>query len=138
MDRAGEVVARSELHSSLWSDEIFVDFDKGLGVAVTKVRAALSDSVDNPKYIETVAGKGYRFIARVERITTQPTALMTQPLPSPKQLVVLPPAVDASQSWMWRRKAGFVTALMVCLALLAIGALNFRRWKQVQPRASHA
>jgi len=68
LDRAGEVVTHRELQRSVWGDDLFVDFSKGLSVAVTKVRAALSDSAVNPAYIETVSGAGYRFIAGVEKV----------------------------------------------------------------------
>jgi DNA-binding beta-propeller fold protein YncE/DNA-binding winged helix-turn-helix (wHTH) protein len=67
--RAGEVATYSELQKSLWGEDLFVDFAKGLTVAVTKVRAALSDSVTSPSYIETVSGAGYRFVACVEKVT---------------------------------------------------------------------
>ena len=66
--RAGEVVTYTELQKSLWGENLFVNFSKGLTVAVTKVRAALSDSVANPAYIETVSGAGYRFIACIEEV----------------------------------------------------------------------
>jgi Tol biopolymer transport system component/DNA-binding winged helix-turn-helix (wHTH) protein len=70
LDRSGEVVTRSELRQLLWAGGVFVDFDTGLRVAVTKLRAALNDRSETPKYIETVAGVGYRIIAKVEKVGT--------------------------------------------------------------------
>jgi TolB-like protein/DNA-binding winged helix-turn-helix (wHTH) protein/Tfp pilus assembly protein PilF len=67
LEHTGEVVTRSELRQLLWGDGVFVDFEKGLTVAVTKLRAALNDSPDTPQYIATVAGEGYEFIAEAER-----------------------------------------------------------------------
>ena len=66
LDRTGEVVTRAELQELLWGEGVFVDFEKGLNVAVTKLRAALSDSSEKPKYIVTIAGEGYRFVAEPE------------------------------------------------------------------------
>ena len=65
VERPGEVVTRDALRERLWRDDTFVDFDHGLNTAIKKVRAALRDSADNPTYIETLARRGYRFIAPV-------------------------------------------------------------------------
>ena len=64
IDRAGEVVTREELRERLWPSE-FVDFDHGLNTAIRKLRTALDDAADNPRFIETLARRGYRFIAPV-------------------------------------------------------------------------
>ena len=68
LDRSGEVVTRTELQQLLWGERVFVDFEKGLNVAVTKLRATLNDSSEKPRYIATISGEGYRFIADVERV----------------------------------------------------------------------
>jgi DNA-binding winged helix-turn-helix (wHTH) protein len=62
--RPGEVISRDELHEKLWPSE-FVVFDHGLNTAIRKLRTALDDSADNPRFIETLARRGYRFIAPV-------------------------------------------------------------------------
>ena len=64
LDRAGDVVTREELRERLWPSE-FVDFDHSLNTAVRKLREALDDSAENPRFIETLARRGYRFIAPV-------------------------------------------------------------------------
>jgi DNA-binding winged helix-turn-helix (wHTH) protein/tetratricopeptide (TPR) repeat protein len=61
----GELVTREELRHELWADHTFVDFDRSLNTAVTKLRLALCDSAENPRFIETVPRRGYRFIAPV-------------------------------------------------------------------------
>src|SRR5579864_3889099 len=66
LERPGEMVTREELRSALWPDDTFVDFDHGLNTAVNKVREALSDAAANPRFVQTVARRGYRFIAPVE------------------------------------------------------------------------
>jgi DNA-binding winged helix-turn-helix (wHTH) protein/tetratricopeptide (TPR) repeat protein len=62
---AGQIVAREELRHTLWSDHTFVDFDRGLNRAMNKLRAALCDSAETPRFIETLHRRGYRFIASV-------------------------------------------------------------------------
>jgi cholera toxin transcriptional activator len=65
LERPGEVVTREEMRRRLWGDDTFVDFDHALNSAVNKIREALNDSASRPRFVETVAGKGYRFIAPV-------------------------------------------------------------------------
>jgi cholera toxin transcriptional activator len=65
LERAGEVVTREELQQKLWPSDTFVDFDHSLNTAVNKVREALGDSASSPRYVETLARRGYRFIAEV-------------------------------------------------------------------------
>jgi len=64
--KPGELVTREELRTRLWSADTFVDFNHGLNAAVNKLREALSDSAENPRFIETLPRRGYRFIAKVE------------------------------------------------------------------------
>jgi TolB-like protein/Flp pilus assembly protein TadD len=64
--RRGELVTRDEIVARLWGDGIFVDVETGVNTAVRKIRLALNDSSDDPAFIETVTGKGYRFVASVE------------------------------------------------------------------------
>ena len=65
-ERQGQVVTRTELKQHLWPEDTFVDFETGLNTAVSKLRDALSDKADNPRYIETIPRRGYRFLAPVE------------------------------------------------------------------------
>jgi cholera toxin transcriptional activator len=74
LEKAGEVVTRKEIQQRLWGDDTFVDFEHGLNTAVNKIREALDDSASQPRYVETVPGKGYRFIgARVMTATAGQT-----------------------------------------------------------------
>src|SRR6266571_256723 len=66
VERPGDVVTREELQHRLWSSDVFVDFDNGLNTAANRLRVALGDSAENPRYIETLARVGYRFIAPIE------------------------------------------------------------------------
>jgi len=65
LERPGEVVTRKELTAGLWPDDTFVDFDRGLNKAVNKLREALRDDAEKPRFIETLPQRGYRFIAEV-------------------------------------------------------------------------
>src|SRR5262245_44419146 len=76
LDRPGELVTRDELRQRLWSAETFVDFEHGLNAAVRRLRDALGDSADVPRFVETLPRRGYRFIAPVVR---QPVVDVTPP-----------------------------------------------------------
>jgi len=72
LNRAGDVVTRDELRAEIWTDDTFVDFDHSLHNAVARVREVIGDSVDTPRYIETLPRRGYRFIAPVTRVEIHP------------------------------------------------------------------
>src|SRR5580704_11439303 len=72
LDAGGGVVTREELRSRLWPADTFVDFDHRLAVAVSKLRDALRDSAENPKFIETVGRRGYRLTVAVEWVDRAP------------------------------------------------------------------
>src|SRR6267154_260406 len=65
LQRPGEVVTREELRNQNWPPDTFVDFDNSLNTAINKLREALGDSADNPRFIETLPRRGYRFLASV-------------------------------------------------------------------------
>src|SRR6188474_3232434 len=81
LERAGEVVTREELRDKLWPADTFVDFDHSLNTAVRKLREALGDSAETPRYVETLARRGYRFVAPVAEAGPSPS-----PSPSPSPL----------------------------------------------------
>ncbi len=66
LERPGEVVTREELQQRLWPEGTFVDFDHSLNTAINKIRESLGDSAENPRFVETLARRGYRFIAPVQ------------------------------------------------------------------------
>jgi eukaryotic-like serine/threonine-protein kinase len=77
LDRAGEVVSREEIRRKLWPPDTFVDFDPSLNTALRKLRQALCDDAETPRYIETVPKHGFRFVAPVERICATPQGVYT-------------------------------------------------------------
>jgi TolB-like protein/DNA-binding winged helix-turn-helix (wHTH) protein/Tfp pilus assembly protein PilF len=103
IERAGDVVTREELQQKLWPANTFVDFDHGLNKAINKIRDALGDSADTPRFVETVARRGYRFLADVRpsvpvRIATshplaEAAVAVAPPLPAP--------IVHQRRRWPW-------------------------------------
>jgi DNA-binding winged helix-turn-helix (wHTH) protein len=77
LDRPGDIVTREELRRQLWSSNTFVGFDDGLNVAANKLRIALGDNADNPRFVETVPRRGYRFIAPVTQL--EETTAVSEP-----------------------------------------------------------
>jgi len=74
LERSGQVVTRDELQQQLWNEDTFVDFDHGLNKAINRLREALNDSAENPRFIETLPKRGYRFIAPIEQVPNAPGA----------------------------------------------------------------
>src|SRR5215475_8618314 len=72
LEQSGKLVSRESLRQRLWSADTFVDFDNGLNTALSKLREALGDTAEKPRYIETFERRGYRFLASVEEFGIQP------------------------------------------------------------------
>jgi DNA-binding winged helix-turn-helix (wHTH) protein len=85
LDRPGELVTREELPKKLWPVDTFVDFEHSLNAAVKRLRAALNDSHDKPRYIETLARRGYRLVAPVGGFVAKPESENPVPVPSELQ-----------------------------------------------------
>src|SRR5271167_1678772 len=84
VEQPGEVITREQLQKKLWPAGTFVDFDHGLNKAISKIREALSDSAESPRFVETVARRGYRFLAEVKVADPAPVdgaEFATQPSP---------------------------------------------------------
>lgn len=75
LSRPGEVVTREELRDAVWGGETHVDFDRGLAYCLSQIRAALGDSAENPRFVQTLPKRGYRFLAPVSPNLTNPTNL---------------------------------------------------------------
>src|SRR5438105_12482124 len=74
LERAGQLVTREELRARLWPDGTSVEYDQGLNTAVNRLREALRDSAEAPRFIETLPKRGYRFIAAVDPDAARPTS----------------------------------------------------------------
>lgn len=122
LEHPGQVVSRETLQQELWGADTTVDFDHGLGIAVNKLREALGDSADNPRFVETLAKRGYRFIAPVTVLDPPPAV----PLPAP----VAAAQVDrfARVGWWF---AGAFAAGCVALFLLLLFRSPLRKPYQI-------
>lgn len=129
----GAVVTRDELSQQLWRQDTFVEFDKSLGVALAKLRAALGDDAANPRFIETVPKRGYRFIAPITVVDGAPppdeAARESAPAPdSPPRSTAIdarpPSTAVAVRPRLW---AGLTASIVVLVA--AVGAFSFRHFR---------
>ena len=107
LDRSGEVVTREELRKHLWTSETFVDFDVGLNSAIRKLREALDDSAENPRFVETLPRRGYRFIASVQSATTEQM---------PEPVAGATPRASARPRWI---AGGLVLAVTIATLVVA-------------------
>jgi len=91
IERPGKIVSRDDIRKTLWSDDTIVDFDHSISVAIRVLRKSFGDSADNPRYIETIASRGYRLLAEVEpQVTTagiRPEDIQPEPSPASGDLV---------------------------------------------------
>src|SRR5258708_6895265 len=95
LERPKEVITREELRQRLWPEDTFVDFDHGLNTAMVKLRDVLGDSASKPKYVETIAKRGYRFLGEAEAVFDQPK---TAPAETPAPPVQALPAKAANDA----------------------------------------
>jgi len=134
LGKPGEVVTREELQKKLWPADTFVDFDHGLNKTINKIREALGDSAESPRFVETVARRGYRFLAEVKVVDAAPvrsSELATLPEPSaearerpepggkPAALKPVPPSVTLKMS-----------ALIVLLVMASLASWKLYSWKR--------
>jgi len=83
IDKKGQLVTREQIASELWGKDVFVDVEQGINTAIRKVRMALEDDSDQPQYLQTVVGRGYRFIAPTTTDSEEPSAAAATGEPSP-------------------------------------------------------
>lgn len=103
LQRPGEVITREELHRALWPDDTYVEFDHGLNTAIRKIRQALDDSADTPRFIETLPRQGYRFLAPVELPPTSTIELSRRRVLGWFAIVLAAMATGAVSAWFLTR-----------------------------------
>jgi TolB-like protein/DNA-binding winged helix-turn-helix (wHTH) protein len=107
LEQAGQSVSREELKNLLWAPDIFVDFDHGLNTAVNKIREALSDSAEEPRYIETLVN-GYKFIGEISEQTERPfvaaTPIAVAPVAASPPVASLAARPETSGEISWKRR----------------------------------
>src|SRR5215468_5166223 len=129
LERPGEMVMREELRWKLWPTDTFVDFDNSVNAAVNRLREALGDSADNPRFVQTLPRRGYRFIAPIEAADPRSTSLPVGSPPKPG-IAGTTIARHPLRNLSWR----------IAGAVLAVGliALSIYRWESERSRGSAA
>src|SRR5690349_13812377 len=101
LERPGEVVSREEIRSKLWLDSTVVDFDHSINAAVKRLRSALQESADKPRYVETLPRRGYRFIGQIEtRVPVCPAVLERGNFGPPIIQIDKHPKTPGWRSWL--------------------------------------
>lgn len=128
--RRGQLVSRSDIVGALWAKDVFVDVENGVNTAIRKLRQALRDAPDSPTFIETVPGKGYRFIAAVSVVpeagSSRPTATVAAP-------AVPEPVIGERPSG----RRGSVRLVLGALGLAALTGALLWAWKRPAESATH-
>jgi len=137
VQRRGDLVTREELRMELWTENTFVDFDAGLNAAIRRLRDALSDSAEAPRYIETLPRHGYRFIAAVEELPEKLTSAdrekpeapkIPEPLPEPLDQ---PKEISAQTAWSIWTRSNWFPAFGVLVLLVLLLMLMAEGWKNL-------
>jgi DNA-binding winged helix-turn-helix (wHTH) protein len=121
IERPREILTREELQKRLWPADVVVDFDRGLNKAINRLREVLDDNADNPRFIETLPQRGYRFIAPVETAWAGPGV---SPPPSEST-----PSHSAVRNRQWIMRRGPLLAIaggLIAVSLLAVWLRDLR------------
>jgi Tol biopolymer transport system component/DNA-binding winged helix-turn-helix (wHTH) protein len=122
--RPGSLITRDELREALWPSDTFVDFDHSLNAAVNRLREALGDSADEPRLVETLPRRGYRFIGTIAPPTTVPEPPSATPV-APRAVSAEVPA-GADIRWTWPRIGAALLGGVLCLFLAMFAFLRWR------------
>jgi DNA-binding winged helix-turn-helix (wHTH) protein/Tol biopolymer transport system component len=143
LETPGEICTREDLIRRIWPEGTFVDYERGLNVAITRLRQVLGDSADTPRYVETVGRKGYRFIAPVDRLPAPENAREGPALgidgraTGQPQTAVLAmqdePPVAIEKTVVPPSRLGIVATAFAVLLMVALGAIDFVRFREAAP-----
>jgi TolB-like protein/DNA-binding winged helix-turn-helix (wHTH) protein/Flp pilus assembly protein TadD len=130
LERPADVVTREDLRQRLWPADTFVDFDHGLNSAMNRLREALGDSAENPRFIETLPRRGYRFIAPIAApVTPDPSAVRT-PAPEPPAAVATPVQLPVE------RPTGRRVAVIAAAAVAIVVTTVVLAWRSLSSDAN--
>jgi TolB-like protein/DNA-binding winged helix-turn-helix (wHTH) protein/Tfp pilus assembly protein PilF len=135
VEREGKIVTREEIKSRLWADDTVVDFDQSINATIKTLRRALGDSADNPRYIETLARRGYRLMLPIEYLDLAPRSALEKDPQRPEQPSVeisgQAPGVHRHIKPRWWK-----TALVAVSAVILVGAgyISWRHFRSTAPR----
>jgi TolB-like protein/DNA-binding winged helix-turn-helix (wHTH) protein/Tfp pilus assembly protein PilF len=124
LEHPQELVTRKELQDRLWPGDTFVEFENGLNNAISRLRETLGDSADNPRFIQTVPRRGYRFIAPVDKPAAPPVAEPAEPIAGSVLIAaaiepraILAPAAISRLAWIWFAVAAGAVIVLTWLLL---------------------
>ena len=128
IEKNGNVASRQEIIDRLWGKDVFVDTEHGINTAIRKVRQVLQDDPEQPRFVQTVTGKGYRFVGQVTADAGSGSVAI------PVSSGAVPAAVDhvASSSWSPLSRILLPAILVACV----MASLGFAYWRSVRPRVS--
>jgi DNA-binding winged helix-turn-helix (wHTH) protein/tetratricopeptide (TPR) repeat protein len=125
-EHAGQVITRDELQKRLWPEDTFVDFEDGLNTAVKKLREALGDDPEKPRYIETIPRRGYRFMAQVKEIAPPARAVVPSGERPATQVSSEPSVAVRGRPSRWKTWVAAAAAILIFLSGLGVWLLYGR------------
>lgn len=139
VERRGQLVSREDIIEKIWGKDVFLDTDSSINGAIRKIRHALKDDPENPAFVQTVTGKGYRFIALVTEAAVPNPEGDVKKIELPKPIALEAPATPAtrqeprrsSTSWPW-----VITIAVLIVVVLAVSIYELRLRTQSQSTAS--
>jgi DNA-binding winged helix-turn-helix (wHTH) protein len=127
LGKPGQLVTRDELQKELWAADTFVDFNHGLNAAVNKLRETLSDSAEEPRYVETLPRRGYRFIGSLEPVPPRAGAIRSSENAAPPIAVrtelQMAPAFIAARTSARKRLPLWAAVVMICVVLAVVSVV---------------
>jgi DNA-binding winged helix-turn-helix (wHTH) protein/tetratricopeptide (TPR) repeat protein len=118
VERHGHLVTRQEIVDRVWGKEVFLDTEHGINTAARKIRQALSDNPEAPRFVLTVPAKGYRFVASVEKVGATPVAVPPNGHPSQKPPAAAPSRETQARGWKTLILAGVFVAVLAAAVVL--------------------
>ncbi len=111
VEQRDNIVTRDQIVERIWGADVFLDTDNSINGAIRKIRQVLKDNPERPRFIQTVTGKGYRFVAPVSEARVEPQIVAAEP-----ETAVEIQRAGASVRWPWAIPIGILVALMVALS----------------------
>jgi TolB-like protein/DNA-binding winged helix-turn-helix (wHTH) protein len=130
VSRRGDLVSRQEIADRLWGEGVFVDTDQGINTAIRKIRTALREDSEKPRYIQTISGKGYRFVAEVVSTNGESVAPKVGPVESREAAkTVVTPLTSRGRALYWFSGAGGLVVFAVLSLIFTLGGVRKRVFK---------
>src|ERR1700686_3067110 len=145
LEHGGKIVAREEIKSRLWANDTVVDFDHSINAAIKTLRRALGDSADNPRYIETLARRGYRLMLPIEYLESMPVTALEKDRERPEQSAPevsenTPTGQEKVQDKVQRQMKPHwwkaAVALAVAVLLVGAGYISWRHFRATESTRS--